>query len=128
MDLRSVALRLFQVAVAAADPAGALRRALALHPVSPPDAGGTYILIAVGKAAVPMAETALTVLQDAPIRALVVTNYENVRDVAGARVMASAAAVASSRSDALARAIPVRSATIVWKFSRASTRPWESSG
>lgn len=89
MDLRAVALRLFQVAVAAADPAGALRRALALHPVSPPDAGGTYILIAVGKAAVPMAETALTVLQDAPIRALVVTNYENVRDVAGARVMAS---------------------------------------
>lgn len=89
MDLRAEATRLFQVAVAAADPAGALRRALAAHPVSPPDAGGSYILIAVGKAAVPMAEAALAVLRDAPIRALLVTNYENARDIAGARVMAS---------------------------------------
>ena len=87
MDLRAEALRLFQVAVAAADPAGALQRALAEHPVSPPDAGGSYILIAVGKAAVPMAETALAVLRDAPIRALVFTNYENARKIAGAKVM-----------------------------------------
>ena len=89
MDLRAEATRLFQVAVAAADPAEALWRALAKHPVSPPDVGGRYILIAVGKAAVPMAETALAVLRDAPIQALVVTNRENARDVAGARVMAS---------------------------------------
>ena len=45
-----------------------------------------------------------------------------------ARVMASAAAVASSRSEALARLIPVRSAIIVWKFKSASRRPWEISG
>jgi hypothetical protein len=45
-----------------------------------------------------------------------------------AMVMASAAAVPSSRSDALARSMPVRSATIVWKFSSASSRPWLISG
>jgi hydroxypyruvate reductase len=105
MDLRAVALRLFQVAVAAADPAGALRRALALHPVSPPDAGGTYILIAVGKAAVPMAEAAIAVLRDAPIRALVVTNYENARDVAGATVMASGHPVPDENGEKAGQAV-----------------------
>ncbi len=39
-------------------------------------------------------------------------------------VIASAAAVASSSSDALASGRPVRSLTIVWKFSSASSRPW----
>jgi len=38
--------------------------------------------------------------------------------------MASAAAVASSSSDAFAMGRPVRSATIVWKLSSASSRPW----
>ena len=89
MDLRAEALRLFQVAVAAADPAGALRRAFLAHPVEAPPEGGSYILIAVGKAAVPMTETALTLLTGARVRALVVTNYENARPVAGAEVMAS---------------------------------------
>ena len=42
--------------------------------------------------------------------------------------IASAAAVASSSSDALARSIPVRSATIVWKFRSTSSRPCEISG
>ena len=41
--------------------------------------------------------------------------------------IASAAAVASSSSEALARGRPVRSATIVWKLSSASRRPWEIS-
>ena len=45
-----------------------------------------------------------------------------------ASVMASAAAVASSSSDAPAQGSPVRSATMVWKFSSASSRPWEISG
>ncbi|MNW04893.1 hypothetical protein D3C71_2010570 [compost metagenome] len=44
------------------------------------------------------------------------------------KVMASAQAVASSSSDALAMSIPVRSLTRVWKFSNASRRPWEISG
>ena len=45
-----------------------------------------------------------------------------------ASVMASAAAVASSSSDAPAQGSPVRSATMVWKFSSASRRPCEISG
>ena len=47
----------------------------------------------------------------------------------GARhsVIASAAAVASSSSDAFAIGRPVRSATIVWKLSSASSRPCEIS-
>jgi len=44
-----------------------------------------------------------------------------------ASVIASAAAVASSSSDALAISIPVRSPIMVWKFSSASIRPCEIS-
>ncbi len=51
-----------------------------------------------------------------------------VRFARRTRVIASAAAVASSSSDALAVGRPLRSATIVWKFSSASSRPWEISG
>jgi hypothetical protein len=43
-------------------------------------------------------------------------------------VIASAAAVASSSMDALARSIAVRSLTIVWKLRSASSRPCEISG
>jgi glycerate 2-kinase len=89
MDLRAESLRLFQAAVAAADPAGALRRAFAKHPVPVPPKGGAYIVIAVGKAAMPMAAAALQCLKGAPIRALVVTNYENATALPGARVMAA---------------------------------------
>ncbi len=44
------------------------------------------------------------------------------------KVMASAAAVASSSIEALAIGRPDRSLTRVWKFSSASRRPWEISG
>ena len=44
-----------------------------------------------------------------------------------ASVIASAAAVASSSMEALAIAMPVRSQTIVWKFTSASSRPCEIS-
>ena len=43
-------------------------------------------------------------------------------------VIASAAAVPSSSSDAFAVGRPVRSPTMVWKFSSASSRPCEISG
>ena len=89
MELRAEALRLFTAAVAAAEPAGALARAFRTCPPEVPPAGGAFILVAVGKAAVPMAEEALHHLTGAPVRALVVTNYENARPVAGADVMAS---------------------------------------
>ena len=88
-DLRAEASRLFQAALKAADPAGALRAAWAENPPEVPVTNGRYILVAVGKAAIPMAEEALRLLRPAPVTALVVTNYENARPVAGATVMAS---------------------------------------
>ena len=105
MDLRAEATRLFGAAVAAADPAGALRRAFQAHPVEAPLPGGAYIVIAVGKAAVPMAETALELLAGAPVRALVVTNYENARPVAGATVMAAGHPVPDENGAAAAAAV-----------------------
>jgi glycerate 2-kinase len=88
-DLRAEAVRLFQAALKAADPAHALRISLAENPIEAPLKNGAYIVISVGKAAVPMAEEALSLLTDAPVKALVVTNYENARPVAGATVIAS---------------------------------------
>ena len=43
-------------------------------------------------------------------------------------VIASAAAVDSSNSEAPATGSPVRSATVVWNVSSASSRPWLISG
>lgn len=88
MTLRTQALRLFQVAVAAADPALALRQAFQAHPPPLPP-GGRYIVIAFGKAAAPMAETALANLGGALVDALVVTTYDAARPVAGATVIAA---------------------------------------
>lgn len=88
-DLRAEASRLFQVALKAADPAGALRAAWAGNPPEKPAKNGRYLLVSVGKAAVPMAEEALRLLSPLPVIALVVTNYENARSIDGATVMAS---------------------------------------
>ena len=49
-------------------------------------------------------------------------------DCRRAMAIASAAAVASSSRDAFATGSPVRSATMVWKFSSASSRPCAISG
>lgn len=93
-DLRSRARDLFRVAIDAADPARALRAALAANPLPTPDAGGALIVVAVGKAARAMCAELLAHPGDAPVRAragaiLVVTNTENARDLPGARVMAA---------------------------------------
>ena len=87
--LRDRAKSLFSAACGAADPARALKDALAANPLSYPDPGGVYLVVAVGKAAVPMAEELLRHLGDAPNRALVITNYENARELPGARVIAA---------------------------------------
>lgn len=92
MDIRAEALRLFRAAVAAADPTKALDAAMAEAPPDPPGPGGAYILIAVGKAAIPMAEAAMARLPGAPgapVRALIITNSENARPVPGAEVIAA---------------------------------------
>lgn len=88
-DLRAEARRLFDCAVKAADPALALRAGLARNPVGKPVKNGRYLVVAVGKAAIPMVEEAMRLLDGAPILAIAVTNYENARPVAGATVLAS---------------------------------------
>ena len=82
-QLHKRARELFDVAVRAADPARALRAAMAgLPPVS-----GRNIVIALGKAACPMAQEALHLLAGQAVTALAVTNPENLRPVAGCRVL-----------------------------------------
>jgi len=80
--MRDEARALFGVAVAAADPAVAVRRALAEAPV----VGERIWLVAVGKAARSMAGAALEVLGARVAGALVVTNTENAAPLAGAVV------------------------------------------
>ena len=87
--LRDRAKELFQVACQAADPALALRAALSDTPLPSPDPGGAYIVVSIGKAALPMAEELLRHLGGSAHSALVITNYENARDLPGATVMAA---------------------------------------
>jgi glycerate 2-kinase len=84
--MRADALALFQAGLRAADPA----RAVLAHQgdLPQPAPGGRLMLLAVGKAARAMAEAALSVLPG-PVEALVVTNAENDRPLAGAQVMAA---------------------------------------
>lgn len=106
MGLRDRARQLFDVACRAADPGLALTRALRDAPLPRPDAGGRLIVVAVGKAAVPMAEALIAALPD-PAQAvvLVVTNYENARPVAGAEVMAAGHPVPDANGAAAAVAV-----------------------
>lgn len=85
--MRATATRLFQKAVEAADPALALERQVLKTPFPSPDPGGRVIVIAAGKAAVPMMRAALPHLSN-PL-ALVVTNYENKTEIPGATVHAA---------------------------------------
>ena len=61
-------------------------------------------------------------------RASTASRFAEPRTARCISVIASAAAVPSSSIDALATSRPVRSATMVWKFSSASSRPWLISG
>lgn len=88
MSSRDRAKALFQIACQAADPGLALSRALEAAPLPALGPGGRYRVVAIGKAAVPMAEALLPRLPP-PFEALVVTNYENARPVAGAIVNAA---------------------------------------
>ncbi|MCC5971399.1 MAG: DUF4147 domain-containing protein [Pararhodobacter sp.] len=81
-SMRDEARALFDVAVAAADPAAAVQRALAEVPLDE----GRIWLIAVGKAARAMAGAALEGLGARVAGALVVTNAENAKPLAGAEV------------------------------------------
>ena len=80
--MRQEARQLFEVAVAAADPGRATRRALAAAPVT----GARVWVVAVGKAAWAMAAAALEALERPVAGAIVVTNAENAAPLAGAEV------------------------------------------
>lgn len=101
-SLRAQALTIFRAGVAAADPAAAVTRAL----VGLPPAQGRRVILAVGKAARRMAEAALDAL--GPTETLVVTNYENASDLAGAVVMASGHPVPDENGAAAAEAVITR--------------------
>lgn len=83
MELHDQAMTLLRAGVAAAEPGGAVRRAMAA--MQPPAVAGDWRIIAVGKAARAMAQAALAVWPGVP--ALVVTNAGNDAPLPGARVL-----------------------------------------
>ncbi|GHE03408.1 hydroxypyruvate reductase [Allgaiera indica] len=99
---RDTARQLFMAGVAAADPSGAVRRALQEAPVAAPP-GGRLAVIAVGKAALGMARAAMAVAR--PDSVLVVTNYENAADLPGAEVLAAGHPVPDAQGEAAARRV-----------------------
>lgn len=87
--LRDRATKLFRTACEAADPAHALAREMSRNPPGKPDKNGRYIIVSIGKAAIPMTEALLPALAATPVEAVVVTNYENARALPGATVIAA---------------------------------------
>ena len=85
-DLRARARAIFDRAVAAADPALALRNELTARPLPVPSDGGRCFVIATGKAAPAMLTEALRHLRGA-YTALAVTHHENLTEVPGATVL-----------------------------------------
>lgn len=86
METRQVMERAFGAGIAAAAPDLALRAALVKRPVS--TKGGKRVILAVGKAAVPMARVACEVLRPFD-HFVLVTNPENATPVDGAELFAS---------------------------------------
>ncbi|ATF16782.1 glycerate kinase type-2 family protein [Phaeobacter gallaeciensis] len=103
-DLRRTARALFAAAVARANPATALAESLKEHPPSLPLPGGRLILVALGKAAVPMMRQAIEMLPT-PDRAIAVTNPENVADLPDVEVLAGSHPVPNHMSLAAGAAL-----------------------
>ena len=81
-NLRAQALNLFQIGLRAADPKTAIQKFLTEKP-----AQGPAHILAIGKAASSMMQAALDMV-DAK-SALIVTNYENAREVEGAEIISA---------------------------------------
>lgn len=96
LEDRARAVKIFQAGVKAADPYAAVANAL-------DDVPKPALIVAVGKAARLMAEAALARFADT--KCLVVTNYENAADVAGAAVMAAGHPVPDAQGAAAAKAV-----------------------
>ncbi len=101
--LLTTAKALFQAAVDRADPAKALRVQLSSFPLSPLPAGGRTVLLAVGKAAIPMMREALDLFPDAA-QTLAITNRENYTEIPGATVLCGAHPVPDETSAAAGQA------------------------
>lgn len=86
--LRDQAKTIFAAGVAAADPYQAVIKALDARPMQAADEGGKTFVLAVGKAAMRMAEAAKARLSG-DVEILVITNYENARHVGYAQVFAA---------------------------------------
>jgi glycerate 2-kinase len=103
-NLRTEALRLFQTAIKAADPAAALTRQFEARPITAPK--GVLYVIAVGKAACPMIEQTLEhVPEGTQTRALAVTNRENLRKVDGVTVLPAGHPVPDIHGEVAGRAV-----------------------
>lgn len=100
--MRQRAVKLFEAAVKAADPALALRP----HLADLPAINGRYVVISVGKAACSMMEEAIANLpKDARFEAIAVTNYENAREIDRCVVMAAGHPVPDENGEAAGRAV-----------------------
>lgn len=86
--LRARARDIFMAGVKAADPFAGVNRALSDLPLEAPGPGGKTYVIAVGKAAIRMTEAAQSHVAG-PYQALVLTNYENAKNLPGATVFAA---------------------------------------
>jgi hydroxypyruvate reductase len=95
--IRSELIQLFMAGVTAADPVGAVRRALEARPLDLPK-GGTVFVLAIGKAAHGMMQAARAAIpKGVPTRCLALTNYENHRDAAGVACYAAGHPVPDGR-------------------------------
>jgi hydroxypyruvate reductase len=100
--MRQRAVKLFEAAVKAADPAQALRP----HLADLPAIAGRYIVISLGKAACAMMEEAIANLpKDARFEAIAVTNYENAREIDHCVVMAAGHPVPDENGETAGRAV-----------------------
>lgn len=103
--LKADALNIFKAGVAAADPHDAVIHALREHESAYANARRVHI-IAAGKAAVPMMRAALESLAGDKIgQTLAVTNYENLVEVAGTRVIGASHPLPDENGANAARAV-----------------------
>ncbi|MGR3660605.1 MAG: glycerate kinase type-2 family protein [Paracoccaceae bacterium] len=100
--IRSQALSLFKAGVVAANPARAVDKSI--NDKALPKVDGKYFVISVGKAAIGMAEAALSHLPNVEA-ALVVTNYENATELQGAKVLAAGHPVPDQNGAAASQAV-----------------------
>lgn len=87
-QLRADAKAFFAAAVKAADPAGAVEKAL-LARKTEIEAANRIVLVAFGKAAAPMIRAALPMVSAKLRQAVMVTNYENAAEIPGVEVFAA---------------------------------------